>query len=409
MTLSQNEATRFISVIDYRIGKALGRGTVLEITYGDVDIVTGREVSVFIGGDTNPSDGFRVPSGLHVVAGDRVRVAIDPRGYRYVEEVLAPTSYAKAAIDPVRGYILFGDGTVAPSDGIYRVSAGVLGTDADLTAGAISGSSLVVSGLIESTTLDVSGSAQASALFVDGDASVGSLTTDFVDIELASGVGLSIRITGDADPRLAIQEDGALEWGDGSGAADVNLYRSTTNLLKTDDEFEVGANGGKDTLRLTSTGTDTGITLGGDVNLYRSAANVLKTDDALQAASLAIGANKVARYVAIGSTPINTTRTSDLAATDVELTALPSTGVVAVTGYITCSSSTTGNDTVTVYHYDGTQAGIAQATGVVNRDGVCGFTAVTGGANNRTIKYGVNWGSGTVSYQLVITGYWTTE
>jgi len=63
---------------------------------------------------------------------------------------------------------------------------------------------------------------------------------------------------------------------------DTNLYRSGANLLKTDDEFEVSNAGGKDTLRLTSTGTDTGITLGVDTNLYRATGDLLKTDDNLE-------------------------------------------------------------------------------------------------------------------------------
>jgi hypothetical protein len=71
--------------------------------------------------------------------------------------------------------------------------------------------------------------------------------------------------------------------------ADVTLFRSAADLLKTDDEFEVGAAGGKDTLRLTSTGTDTGLTIGGDVTLFRSSANLLKTDDEFE---IGIGGGK---------------------------------------------------------------------------------------------------------------------
>jgi hypothetical protein len=98
----------------------------------------------------------------------------------------------------------------------------------------------------------------------------------------ASSTAFNAAVDGEASPyRFAIQADGKLEWGPGGAAQDVSLYRSAADLLTTDDELEVGAAGGKDTLRLTSTGTDTGITLGGDTNLYRSAANSLATDDAL--------------------------------------------------------------------------------------------------------------------------------
>lgn len=118
MGLSQNEATRFVSVIDNRIGRRLGRGTVLEITYGDVSTVSGRTASVLIGGDDNESQGFRIPSGLRIEPGDRVRVAIDPRGFRYVEEVLAPTNHSKMVLDAVRGQLLIGDGSAEPADGL---------------------------------------------------------------------------------------------------------------------------------------------------------------------------------------------------------------------------------------------------------------------------------------------------
>jgi hypothetical protein len=67
--------------------------------------------------------------------------------------------------------------------------------------------------------------------------------------------------------------------GDGSTNYDTHLYRNAANVLKTDDEFVIGINGGKDTLALTDTNADVGITIGGDTNLYRSAANELATDD----------------------------------------------------------------------------------------------------------------------------------
>lgn len=67
--------------------------------------------------------------------------------------------------------------------------------------------------------------------------------------------------------------------GTNNGLYDTNLYRSTANVLKTDDNFEIGFNGGKTTLNLSNTTADVGLTIGTDTNLYRSAANTLKTDD----------------------------------------------------------------------------------------------------------------------------------
>jgi hypothetical protein len=88
-------------------------------------------------------------------------------------------------------------------------------------------------------------------------------------------------VTADAQSRLVIRADGFMTWGDGSVVGDTTLYRSAADVLKTDDNFEIGP-AGKTALRLTNTGTDTGLTIGADTNLYRSAANTLKTDDSLQ-------------------------------------------------------------------------------------------------------------------------------
>lgn len=91
-------------------------------------------------------------------------------------------------------------------------------------------------------------------------------------------------IATDAQPTFAIENtNGELRWGlGGASVFDVNLYRSAVDLLKTDDEFEVANAGGKDTLRLSSTAADTGLTVGGDTNLYRSSANNWRTDDDFQ-------------------------------------------------------------------------------------------------------------------------------
>jgi hypothetical protein len=81
---------------------------------------------------------------------------------------------------------------------------------------------------------------------------------------------------------------------------DTNLYRNAANTLKTDDEFIIGINGGKDTLALTDTTADVGITIGADTNLYRSAANTLKTDD-----EFAIGINGGKDTLALTDTTAN--------------------------------------------------------------------------------------------------------
>ena len=65
-----------------------------------------------------------------------------------------------------------------------------------------------------------------------------SLTGTAITGSLAS-LGVSVKATGDTLTRWIVQTDGLMVWGSGSSAADTNLYRSTANILKTDDWFEV--------------------------------------------------------------------------------------------------------------------------------------------------------------------------
>ena len=61
--------------------------------------------------------------------------------------------------------------------------------------------------------------------------------TGSFDIEKAAGVLFTGTVTGEANPRMQMQTD-RLEFGAGGASAlDVNLYRSSANVLKTDDSF----------------------------------------------------------------------------------------------------------------------------------------------------------------------------
>ncbi|WP_155373747.1 hypothetical protein [Catellatospora vulcania] len=48
-------------------------------------------------------------------------------------------------------------------------------------------------------------------------------------------------VSGDANRRLVVLNNGLHEWGDGANARDTNLYRNAADQLKTDDSFVVGA------------------------------------------------------------------------------------------------------------------------------------------------------------------------
>lgn len=277
MSLTQRDATRFVNVIDSRIDKAIGRGTVLEVTYGDVQAVSGRTAAVYIGGDTNASDGFRVPGWMTVNVGDRVRVSIDARGYRRIEEVLPTTTGPKLSWDVENGKLLWGDGTVEPTDvSLYRSGAGILRADGQLQATSFKAPSVP-------TTGDVAVSVQTS----------GHSTQDFY-----------------------IYGDGKHTWGDGSNAHDLSVYREATHpwlevvstgeaalRLRGADANAVGFYGKK-----ASDGTyrfyiadgvggagKSGIMLGdgtlADTNLYRDSADLLKTDDSLYVGGYIRGGN----------------------------------------------------------------------------------------------------------------------
>lgn len=83
----------------------------------------------------------------------------------------------------------------------------------------------------------------------------------------ASSKVIEVEQLGDTNSRVAVLGNGTVEFGSGSAARDVNLYRSAANVLKTDDTFAIGTAGA--------------LLFGasGDVNLYRIDANTLGTDD----------------------------------------------------------------------------------------------------------------------------------
>lgn len=67
---------------------------------------------------------------------------------------------------------------------------------------------------------------------------------DLIEAPRANTTDLSFRsrIDTDSQSRWRVTAGGELSWGDGSFAPDTNLYRSASNTLKTDDNFEVGGN-----------------------------------------------------------------------------------------------------------------------------------------------------------------------
>lgn len=82
----------------------------------------------------------------------------------------------------------------------------------------------------------------------------------------AASTAVDIGVDGDSQSRLAIDAGGKLIWGTGSISGDVNLYRDSANVLKTDDtlvvaDLYIGAN----QVTVTNIASETSID-GGDEN-----------------------------------------------------------------------------------------------------------------------------------------------
>ncbi|RYX79306.1 hypothetical protein EON76_01125 [bacterium] len=69
-----------------------------------------------------------------------------------------------------------------------------------------------------------------------------------------------------------------------SSGDNAQLTLSNTSLVNS-------TNGGKNTLQLSATGSNTGMTIGGDTTLYRPSANVLRTDGSFNAVGTVTGSN----------------------------------------------------------------------------------------------------------------------
>lgn len=182
-------------------------------------------------------------------------------------------------------------------------------------------------------------------------------------------------VSGEGNDRLTIRSDGTLRWSGGPAAWDTNLYRSSANLLKTDDQLQVvgglitGADIYSDAADTDSLGStarewlniyigDAGklyFGLGQDVNLYRSAANVLKTDDTLEIALGVYHSNVVTKVNA--DTPY-TVAASDrviLCDTSGGVIELDLPAVAGVTGMILTIKKTTADATVVTLDGDGAE------------------------------------------------------
>lgn len=136
------------------------------------------------------------------------------------------------------GLLLGGDAN------LYRNTAGVLKTDGGLLVGDVvqtyPGQSFQIS-----LSRTASGVAGAGITFGSAhDTNIYRFAADILATDdqfrifgAAASVAQTILVSGDSTSRYAIFGDGKVEWGPGNATRDTNLYRSSADLLKTDDSM----------------------------------------------------------------------------------------------------------------------------------------------------------------------------
>jgi hypothetical protein len=202
----------------------------------------------------------------------------------------------------------------AASSAIHGVTGTLVGTsDTQTLSNKTLSSPTINSGAVSGT---FTGAATWSGLQTinGGVASSGNIGTSAQFTGTGSAIGQDVfrgLVSGDAQNRFTIDADGRLEWGTGASGRDTDLFRNGVGILQTASRISAQRGTSTELAFHTQLQADTGsrwyIQSGGtlnwgdgagavDTNLYRSAANTLKTDDALvvtgnlTAANIATGA-----------------------------------------------------------------------------------------------------------------------
>jgi hypothetical protein len=191
-----------------------------------------------------------------------------------------------------RGISFINDAQTAWDVNLYRSAAGVLRTDGGFVAAgnvvAYIGAATQVQLASGANAGIAFGSAADTNLYRNGAASLktdGSFYASTFYQRAASGNGLQVAQTPDANPRIWVRNDGYLLFGDGTATVDTYLYRYTASILKTDGRFDAAqeiyarSGGLQVALGLVGPGSTPGMTLAGDTNLYRMQVDTLRTDD----------------------------------------------------------------------------------------------------------------------------------
>ena len=153
------------------------------------------------------------------------------------------------------------------------------------------------------------------------------------------------RATGDSVPRFSAQASGLLQWGSGSGAVDVSLYRTSAGTLRTSGNYTIDGNA-------TVSGT---ITAGSGPTTLTNAAGKVLSDAVLPPSIVTVTSNTTLdsthrnKWVRVNSaTPVTLTYgTSSLLAEDECYIEQQGAGTVTLTTSGTTLNKSTANSTIT--------------------------------------------------------------
>lgn len=148
----------------------------------------------------------------------------------------------------------------------------------------------------------------------------------------SSNTVLAAVVNADTFDRFRAYADGKMEWGSGALARDVNLYRSSANVLKTDDKIlseraSAGSDGfavkvvgdANDRFLVTTDSSGAVVKFGNgtatpDAFLYRDSANVLRTDGGLKVGGALTDSTQTIPYKAVQSGTFSFSFTSQTSA-----------------------------------------------------------------------------------------------
>lgn len=129
----------------------------------------------------------------------------------------------------------WGDGTDARDTNLYRSGANLLKTDDSFEAAAIA-----VGASPGSLSLSITGSASGQlAQFTRTSTSDTSPVVLVLAGDTSTAQAIGVSVSGDSVSRFGIDPTGKLTWGDGTDARDVDLYRASAGVLKTDESLTV--------------------------------------------------------------------------------------------------------------------------------------------------------------------------